>query len=82
MNLYIESKQKKSFIKRRAKLIRNHWRNGIAGVETTDPTQNEAESLLDKEKQVLSSGDPIKLQTYYSRLDARKDSKCRFREGF
>ena len=33
MGKYQENKEKKMFIKRRAKLIRNHWRNGIAGIE-------------------------------------------------
>lgn len=33
MLLYHENRDKKNFLKRRAKLIRNHWRNGIAGVE-------------------------------------------------
>ena len=30
---YKQSKEQKSFIKRRTKLIRNSWRNGITGVE-------------------------------------------------
>jgi len=30
---YQESKEKKMFIKRRTKLIRSQWRNGITGVE-------------------------------------------------
>ena len=31
-----EIKQQKSFIKRRTKLIRSHWRNGIAGLESVE----------------------------------------------
>ena len=78
MNLYIEQKEKKSFIKRRAKLIRSHWRNGIAGLESIDPTQAALDDVDDSEardKQVLSSGDPKKLSTYFHRLESRKDRK-------
>ena len=35
---YQEQKEQKMFIKRRTKLIRNHWRNGIAGVEDMGET--------------------------------------------
>ena len=31
---YRENREQKNFIKRRAKLIRSHWRNGITGVES------------------------------------------------
>ena len=30
---YYEAKQKRHFIKRRARLVKNAWRNGIVGVE-------------------------------------------------
>ena len=38
------------FIKRRAKLIRNQWRNGIAGVESVENMKLEAsdEQILPK----------------------------------
>ena len=37
---YKQSKEQKSFIKRRTKLIRNSWRNGITGVEQVqEPTE-------------------------------------------
>ena len=59
LNEYRESKEQKSFLKRRAKLIRNHWRNGIAGVETVQ---------LDSENvQVLPKADKKKLSDLMSR---------------
>ena len=33
MKQFKENKEQKMFLKRKAKLIRNQWRNGIAGIE-------------------------------------------------
>ena len=43
MEDYAEIKKHKSFIKRRAKLIKTGWRNGICGVEMPD---NDSSSVL------------------------------------
>ena len=36
---YADQKEKRMFIKRRAKLLRTHWRNGIAGL--TNPADED-----------------------------------------
>ena len=46
MELYREQKEKKMFIKRRTKLIRSHWRNGITGVENALDTGEEDRILV------------------------------------
>ena len=43
MEDYAEIKKQKSFIKRRAKLIKTGWRNGVCGVEMPD---NDKSSVL------------------------------------
>ena len=47
-----EEKEKKMFIKRRQKLIRSQWRNGIAGVENPLDTNDEDRVIehVDKNK--------------------------------
>ena len=40
MMAYQELKQQKQFIKRRAKLIKAGWRNGICGVEMPDDNED------------------------------------------
>jgi len=55
------------FIKRRTKLIRNHWRNGITGVE------NPLDAV--EEERVIAPPDKKQLQGYFDRLDYRKESK-------
>ncbi len=67
--MYQEQKEKKMFIKRRAKLIRNHWRNGIAGFEDSLCTGKS------KEDQVLPTNDPTTLKNYFERSENRKESK-------
>ena len=69
MNEYIEQKEMKSFIKRRTKLIRNHWRNGITGVESAD------DSRVGEHRVLAPAADPSKLQEYQIRQESRKDSK-------
>ena len=48
----------KSFIKRRTKLIRNHWRNGIAGVENANDSRSGLHRVL------APAANPIKLNEY------------------
>ena len=65
MAAYKEQKDKRMFIKRRAKLIKSQWRNGIVGVEDTQSG----------EEQVLQPIDKTKIRSYFDRLEERKDSK-------
>ena len=57
------------FIKRRAKLIRNQWRNGIVGLEDSMCVDKGAED------QVLPTSDSTALKHYFDRSDMRKESK-------
>ena len=40
---YADQKEKRMFIKRRAKLLRTHWRNGIAGL--TNPADEDNDQI-------------------------------------
>ena len=64
---YKEQKEMKMFIKRRTKLIRNNWRNGITGVENANDTQTGDHRVL------APAADPTKLRDYNKRLESRKD---------
>lgn len=64
---YKEQKEMKMFIKRRTKLIRNNWRNGITGVENANDAQTGDHRVL------APAADPTKLKNYYNRLETRKD---------
>ena len=65
MVAYKEQKDKRMFIKRRTKLIKSQWRNGIVGIEDTQG----------EEEQVLQPIDKTKIRSYFDRLEERKDSK-------
>ena len=69
MKEYVQQKEKKMFIKRRTKLIRNHWRNGIAGVEDVQECGQGTES------KVLASTDAVKLKSFFDRAENRKECK-------
>ena len=56
------------FIKRRTKLIRSHWRNGIAGLE-------DALDCVNNDERVLTPTDNRKLKDYFDRANSRKESK-------
>ena len=66
---YKQQKEMKMFIKRRTKLIRNHWRNGITGVE------NANDAYTGENRVLAPAADPTKLDNYYTRQESRKDSK-------
>ena len=68
MVAYKEQKDKRMFIKRRTKLIKSQWRNGIVGIEDTQG----------EEEQVLQPIDKTKIRSYFDRLEERKDSKFLF----
>ena len=71
MNQYRENKETKMFIKRRAKLIRSHWRNGITGIENASDV---AATCSDADK-VIAHTDKKTLDSYFYRSENRKDSK-------
>ena len=56
------------FIKRRTKLIRSNWRNGIAGVE-------DALDCISNDERVLTPTDNNQLKHYFDRANSRKESK-------
>ncbi len=58
------------FIKRRTKLIRNHWRNGIAGIEAVNDCVEREDGA-----QVLYGANRQDLIAYQKRAESRKDSK-------
>lgn len=68
MAAYKEQKDKRMFIKRRTKLIKSQWRNGIVGIEDTQGEQ----------EQVIQPIDKTKIRSYFDRLEERKDSKFPF----
>ena len=70
MAAYKEQKDKRLFIKRRTKLIKSQWRNGIVGIEDTQGGDER------EEEQVLQPIDKTKIRRYFDRLEERKDSKC------
>ena len=75
-------KEQRLFIKRKAKLISNQWRNGIAGVEDANQivlnNQHETgygyEEVQPAEAQRLIKGtDQVKLKNYFDRAENRKE---------
>ena len=78
-------KEQRLFIKRKAKLISNQWRNGIAGLEDANQVvvnqkspgkSNAAVSSdeLDHEPPRLIQGtDKVKLNLYFDRAENRKE---------
>ena len=65
MREYQQAKSNKSFLKRRAKLIKSGWRNGIVGMESPD----------DAEGSLLFQSNRDRILSYQNRQDARKECK-------
>lgn len=64
---YQDAKERKFFIKRRVKLIKNGWRNGIVGVEMPNEESTD-QSIFYKS----NAGD---LKKFEYRTNIRRDSK-------
>ena len=62
---YQQAKANKAFLKRRGKLIKSGWRNGIVGMESPD----------DAEGSLLFQSNRDRILSYQSRQDARKECK-------
>lgn len=71
MKQYRENKETKMFIKRRAKLIRNQWRNGITGIENASDVTPGSDT-----GKVIAHTDKKTLDSYFYRSENRKESKC------
>lgn len=69
MAKYHENKEQRMFIKRRAKLIRNQWRNGITGIE------NPSDVTIPDSEKTISHTDAKSLERYHFRSERRKECK-------